>query len=87
MTWRIFCTFRATVTSFTLVWIKMQLVPIPVIYGRVTSFTLVWIKMPVRLLSMPRNAVTSFTLVWIKIMSPPTKALQRASHELHARVD
>ena len=55
------------VTSFTLVWIKMQIRKSVSLTEIVTSFTLVWIKMAISTSFRNGDFVTSFTLVWIKI--------------------
>ena len=58
------------VTSFTLVWIKINAKALALYSTYVTSFTLVWIKMLASDSLSEGLYVTSFTLVWIKILWP-----------------
>ena len=56
-----------SVTSFTLVWIKIFEAAVDTHRNGVTSFTLVWIKMMNLNHGGDGRLVTSFTLVWIKM--------------------
>ena len=75
------------VTSFTLVWIKIEQKDGIFCLKCVTSFTLVWIKMPKNGILIVLPPVTSFTLVWIKMLYLMALGPLGLSHELHARVD
>ena len=75
------------VTSFTLVWIKINKSFFVAGGIPVTSFTLVWIKILKIHTILKRLLVTSFTLVWIKIRFPRNRKSDSRGHELHARVD